>query len=215
MLDQTFDRLQNLVSQLELLEENLSQEDVNQKLLRNNNTSSTNGAVNTTQAVNTAYGVSTASTQVSTAYSTNINNLSGTVICSLFDSQPNSPQLIHEDLEQIHPNNMKEMDLRWQMAMLTIRAKSHDLVFEALEKRQIGEDAIISPRDMVYRLFPRDPVSRSTPSGLRIKQKFVDEIGELRAISGHVLRAARVQIPENYLDNLHSSVEEDGTLETV
>nr|GFA01374.1 hypothetical protein [Tanacetum cinerariifolium] len=33
MLDQNFDRLQNLVSQLELLEEKLSQEDVNQKLL--------------------------------------------------------------------------------------------------------------------------------------------------------------------------------------
>nr|GEW27852.1 hypothetical protein [Tanacetum cinerariifolium] len=34
MLYQTFDRLQKLVSQLELLEEKLSQEDVNQKLLR-------------------------------------------------------------------------------------------------------------------------------------------------------------------------------------
>ncbi|GJR44218.1 hypothetical protein Tco_1312321 [Tanacetum coccineum] len=34
MLDQTFDRLQKLVSQLELLGEKLSQEDVNQKLLR-------------------------------------------------------------------------------------------------------------------------------------------------------------------------------------
>ncbi|GJZ76598.1 hypothetical protein Tco_0641270 [Tanacetum coccineum] len=34
MLDQTFDRLQNLMSQLELLDEKLSQEDVNQKLLR-------------------------------------------------------------------------------------------------------------------------------------------------------------------------------------
>nr|GEU91380.1 ribonuclease H-like domain-containing protein [Tanacetum cinerariifolium]GEV79312.1 ribonuclease H-like domain-containing protein [Tanacetum cinerariifolium] len=34
MLDQTFDRLQKLVSQLELLEEKISQEDVNQKLLR-------------------------------------------------------------------------------------------------------------------------------------------------------------------------------------
>nr|GEW79990.1 hypothetical protein [Tanacetum cinerariifolium] len=33
MLDQTFDRLQKLVSQLELLEEKLSQKDVNQKLL--------------------------------------------------------------------------------------------------------------------------------------------------------------------------------------
>ncbi|GJW86544.1 ribonuclease H-like domain-containing protein [Tanacetum coccineum] len=35
MLDQTFDRLQKLMSQLELLDEKLSQEDVNQKLLRN------------------------------------------------------------------------------------------------------------------------------------------------------------------------------------
>ncbi|GJR48565.1 hypothetical protein Tco_1316668 [Tanacetum coccineum] len=34
MLDQTFHRLQNLVSQLELLDEKLSQEDVNKKLLR-------------------------------------------------------------------------------------------------------------------------------------------------------------------------------------
>ncbi|GJQ98146.1 hypothetical protein Tco_0009285 [Tanacetum coccineum] len=34
MLNQTFDRLRKLVSQLELLDEKLSQEDVNQKLLR-------------------------------------------------------------------------------------------------------------------------------------------------------------------------------------
>ncbi|GJS28306.1 hypothetical protein Tco_0488926 [Tanacetum coccineum] len=34
MLDQTFDRLQKLMNQLELLDEKLSQEDVNQKLLR-------------------------------------------------------------------------------------------------------------------------------------------------------------------------------------
>ncbi|GJX95774.1 hypothetical protein Tco_0351572 [Tanacetum coccineum] len=34
MLDQTFDRLQKLMSQLELLDKKLSQEDVNQKLLR-------------------------------------------------------------------------------------------------------------------------------------------------------------------------------------
>nr|GEV77589.1 hypothetical protein [Tanacetum cinerariifolium] len=178
MLDQTFDRLQKLVSQLELLEEKLSQEDVNQKLLRslspewnthvvvwrnkadldtmsmddlynnlkvyepevkamssssssiqnmafvsfsNNNTCSTNGAVNTAQAVNTAHGVSIAWTQVNAAYFIHIDNLSDVVICSFFASQPNSPQLVHEDFEQIHPDDMEEMDLRWQMAMLTMR----------------------------------------------------------------------------------------------
>nr|GEZ54578.1 hypothetical protein [Tanacetum cinerariifolium] len=86
----------------------------------NNNTSSTNGAVNTTQAINTAHGISTANTQVNVAYFTNIDNLSDTVICSLFASQPNSPQLVREDLEQIHPDDMEEMDLRWQIAMLTM-----------------------------------------------------------------------------------------------
>ncbi|GJX84547.1 ribonuclease H-like domain-containing protein [Tanacetum coccineum] len=38
-------------------------------------------------------------------------------------SQPNSPQLDHEDLQQIHTDDLEEMDLMWQMAMLIIRAR--------------------------------------------------------------------------------------------
>ncbi|GKB58859.1 hypothetical protein Tco_0915045 [Tanacetum coccineum] len=38
-------------------------------------------------------------------------------------NQPNSPQLDNEDLQQINPDDLEEMDLRWQMAMLTIRAR--------------------------------------------------------------------------------------------
>ncbi|GJV06787.1 ribonuclease H-like domain-containing protein [Tanacetum coccineum] len=84
----------------------------------NNNTSSSS------EAVNAAHGITTASTQINTAYSINIDNLSDVVICSFFASQPNSPQLAHEDLQQIHPGlDIREMDLRWQMAMLTIRAR--------------------------------------------------------------------------------------------
>nr|GEW17921.1 hypothetical protein [Tanacetum cinerariifolium] len=78
----------------------------------NNNTSSTNRAVNTTQVVNTANRVSAASTQVNAAYSIIIANLSGDVICSFFASQPNTSQRVHEDLEQIHRDDMEEMDLR-------------------------------------------------------------------------------------------------------
>ncbi|GJU28406.1 ribonuclease H-like domain-containing protein [Tanacetum coccineum] len=83
----------------------------------NNITSSTN------EVVNTAHGVSTASTQVNATNSTNIDNLSDAVIYAFFASQPNSPQLVHEDLQQIHPDNMEDMDLRWKMAMLTMRAR--------------------------------------------------------------------------------------------
>ncbi|GJX32684.1 ribonuclease H-like domain-containing protein [Tanacetum coccineum] len=85
--------------------------------------SSNNNTNNTNEAVNTANGVTTASTQVNTAYSINIDNLSDVVICLFFASQPNSPQLAHEDLQQIHPHDIQEMDLRWQMAMLTMQAR--------------------------------------------------------------------------------------------
>ncbi|GKA12383.1 putative ribonuclease H-like domain-containing protein [Tanacetum coccineum] len=85
--------------------------------------SSNNNTSRTKEAVNTAHEVSTASTQVNAANSTNIDNLSDAVICELFASQPNSPQLVHEDLQQIYPDDMEEMDLRWQMAMLTMRAR--------------------------------------------------------------------------------------------
>nr|GEX06960.1 reverse transcriptase domain-containing protein [Tanacetum cinerariifolium] len=55
--------------------------------------------------------------------STTIDNLSDVVICSFFASQPKSPKLDNEDLQKIHPNDLEEMDLRWQMAMLTMRAR--------------------------------------------------------------------------------------------
>nr|GEZ52492.1 hypothetical protein [Tanacetum cinerariifolium] len=55
------------------------------------------------------------------AYSINIDNLSDAVICAFFSSQPYSLQLVHEDLQQIHPDDIEQMDLRWQMAMLTMR----------------------------------------------------------------------------------------------
>ncbi|GJW20504.1 hypothetical protein Tco_0031126 [Tanacetum coccineum] len=38
-------------------------------------------------------------------------------------NQPNSSQLDNEDLQQINPDDLEEMDLRWQMAMLTMRAR--------------------------------------------------------------------------------------------
>ncbi|GKF43396.1 hypothetical protein Tco_0129948, partial [Tanacetum coccineum] len=78
---------------------------------------STNGAVNT------AHGATTASTQATVVNSTTIDNLSNAIICTFFASQPNSPQLDNEDLQQIHLDDLEEMDLRWQMVMLTIRAR--------------------------------------------------------------------------------------------
>ncbi|GJZ20627.1 putative ribonuclease H-like domain-containing protein [Tanacetum coccineum] len=79
-----------------------------------NNNSSTNEADNTT------YGVSVAYTQ---SNPTSGDNLSDAVICAFLASQPNSPELAREDLEQIDLDDLEEIDLQWEMAMLTIRAR--------------------------------------------------------------------------------------------
>ncbi|GJR55024.1 ribonuclease H-like domain-containing protein [Tanacetum coccineum] len=177
-MDQTFDRLQKLISQLEIQGEVINQEDMNLKLLRSlpsewkthaliwrnkveietislddlynnlkiyeqeitgssstsqnsqnvafvsNNTNNTN---NTNKADDTAHGVSTTHSTIHTqgngVNSVCLDNLCDAVICAFLASQPNSPQLSQEDLEQLHPDDLEEMDLQWEMAMLTIRAR--------------------------------------------------------------------------------------------
>ncbi|GKB22934.1 ribonuclease H-like domain-containing protein [Tanacetum coccineum] len=84
---------------------------------------SSNNSSNTNEAVNTAHGVFAANTQTNAAKSTNVDNLSNVVICALFASQPSSPQLANKDLQQLHPDDLEEIDLRWQMAILTMRAR--------------------------------------------------------------------------------------------
>nr|GFC84131.1 hypothetical protein [Tanacetum cinerariifolium] len=44
-------------------------------------------------------------------------------IYSLFASQSNSPQLDNDELKQIDADDLEEMNLKWQMAMLTVRAR--------------------------------------------------------------------------------------------
>ncbi|GJY78841.1 ribonuclease H-like domain-containing protein [Tanacetum coccineum] len=54
---------------------------------------------------------------------TTVENLSDAVIYSFFASQPSTLQLDNEYLQQINPDDLEEMDLRWNIAMLTIRAR--------------------------------------------------------------------------------------------
>nr|GEY48636.1 hypothetical protein [Tanacetum cinerariifolium] len=57
-------------------------------------------STNSTNEVYTVYGVSPASTQSSTA----------------------STQLVHEDIEQIHKDGLEEIDLKWKLALLSMRS---------------------------------------------------------------------------------------------
>ncbi|GJT98356.1 putative ribonuclease H-like domain-containing protein [Tanacetum coccineum] len=111
-LDFIFNRLQKIVSQLAILGENISQEDLNLKFLRKVKGTTSSSYQNmafvsspsSTNEVNTAYGVSTTNTQVSPA-STQVSTAST------------------QDLEQIHEDDIEEMDFKWQLALLSMRTR--------------------------------------------------------------------------------------------
>ncbi|GJY65687.1 hypothetical protein Tco_0467925 [Tanacetum coccineum] len=62
----------------------------------------------TNEVDNIAHGVSATHTQCNSTFR---DNLSDAMICAFLASQPNSPQLAREDLEQIDPDDLEEMDL--------------------------------------------------------------------------------------------------------
>nr|GEW19430.1 ribonuclease H-like domain-containing protein [Tanacetum cinerariifolium] len=79
-----------------------------------NNTSSTN-------EVNITFGLFTSSghnlqKEGSTSYT-------GDLMYSFFANQSSGPQLDHEDLEQVDEFDIEEMDLKWQVAMISTRLK--------------------------------------------------------------------------------------------
>ncbi|GJZ14171.1 ribonuclease H-like domain-containing protein [Tanacetum coccineum] len=68
--------------------------------------------------------VNTTSTNVSTASSTdNTARLSDATIYAFLVNQPNGSQVVHEDLEQIREDDLEEMDLKWQLALLSLKER--------------------------------------------------------------------------------------------
>ncbi|GJX19421.1 putative ribonuclease H-like domain-containing protein [Tanacetum coccineum] len=145
-LDKAYDRFQKLISQLEVYAAPVSKEDINQKFLRSLPPSWSQIALNfekmkpdisnrlilmisiTTLGTN---NVSTASGnfRVNTAVGTNslcqVSSTPGVdeVVCSFFAQQTTSPLLDNEDLQQINQDDLEELDIRWQVAMLTVRVQ--------------------------------------------------------------------------------------------
>nr|GEW65504.1 ribonuclease H-like domain-containing protein [Tanacetum cinerariifolium] len=108
ILDQIHDRLQKLINQLEIHGESLFQEDINLNLkiyeAEVKNSSSTSP---TTQNIAFVSSQNTDSTNESVSVVASVSAASTKVLVS---ARPNV-------------DNLKEMDLKWQMAMLTMRAK--------------------------------------------------------------------------------------------
>nr|GEZ46390.1 hypothetical protein [Tanacetum cinerariifolium] len=92
----------------------------------------------TTDSVSAATSVFAVCAQLHVSSHPIIDSLSNAVIFSFFASQSTSPQLDNKDLKQIDVNDLEEMDLRWQMAMLTMKARR----FLQKTRRNLGDNRV-------------------------------------------------------------------------
>ncbi|GJV14117.1 putative ribonuclease H-like domain-containing protein [Tanacetum coccineum] len=73
-----------------------------------------------------AYEVSTASSNVNTASpQVSTASFSDNVVYAFMIKNPNGSNLLHQDLEQIHKDDLELMDLKWQLSLLRMRAKRY------------------------------------------------------------------------------------------
>nr|GEZ21339.1 hypothetical protein [Tanacetum cinerariifolium] len=144
-LEQTFNRLQVIVGQLQFMDVEIEQDDLNQKFLTNDlynhlkvyeskvkkklepnsqkmafislaKHSSGNEDGNTAS-------VSTASTNVPTACANiGVASISQDTACAYIAFQSSSSQIKFEDINQIDEDDMEEIDIKWSMALLSMRA---------------------------------------------------------------------------------------------
>nr|GEV81284.1 putative ribonuclease H-like domain-containing protein [Tanacetum cinerariifolium] len=151
-LDQIHDRLQKRISQLKILGVSLSQEDIKLKFLRSlpfewrthtliwrNKTDLEEQSLDdfTTEPVSAVTAsVYAVCAKLLVSSLPNVDSLSNAMIYSFFASQSSSPRLDNDDLKQIDADDLVEMDLKWQMAMLTMRARQ----FLQRTGRNLGEN---------------------------------------------------------------------------
>ncbi|GJT70897.1 retrovirus-related pol polyprotein from transposon TNT 1-94, partial [Tanacetum coccineum] len=113
------------------------------------NTNSIN-EVNIVNGVSTAAGHSSLGQASSSFYANDL-------MFSFFASQSNSLQLDDEDLEQIYHDDLEEMDLKWQVAMLSMRVKRGHFARECQAPRNQGN------RNGDARFWSRDNNKRNVP----------------------------------------------------
>ncbi|GJX66051.1 copia protein [Tanacetum coccineum] len=141
-LHKGYDKFQSLLSQLETHGAGVSIKDANQKFFRSlpsclvfeSRVKGSTGSSSSAQNVTFVSSSTSSTNNVSTAYdgSTSSGNNSqkegsssytDDLMYSFFANQSSAPQLDHEDLKQVDEFDLKEMDLKWQVAMISMRLK--------------------------------------------------------------------------------------------
>nr|GFA71462.1 hypothetical protein [Tanacetum cinerariifolium] len=112
-LEQTFNRLQAIVGHLEFMDVEIKQDGLNQKFF----TSLAPECLIGKGEVQTAgIQVFTISTDVAAA------SLSHDTVCAYIASQSNGSQIKYKDITQIDENDIEEIDIKWNMALSSMRA---------------------------------------------------------------------------------------------
>ncbi|GJS30809.1 putative ribonuclease H-like domain-containing protein [Tanacetum coccineum] len=147
-LDSIFNRLQKIVSRLAILGVVIAQEDLNSKFLSSLppkwnthvvvwmnkpevETMSIDDLYNNfkivEQKVNKSVFASSGAQNMAfmTALSTSSTNDANTASPQVSTASPNVNTASPQDLEQIHKDDLEVMDLKWQLSLLTIRAKKY------------------------------------------------------------------------------------------
>nr|GEU86510.1 retrovirus-related Pol polyprotein from transposon TNT 1-94 [Tanacetum cinerariifolium] len=100
----------------------------------------------TNDPVSAVASVSATSAKIHVSALPNVDTLSNAVIYSFFASQSNSPQLDNDDLKQIDADDLEEMDLKWQMAMLTVRARKGQFARECRSPKDTRRNDAAEPQ---------------------------------------------------------------------
>ncbi|GJX26189.1 hypothetical protein Tco_0232485 [Tanacetum coccineum] len=135
-LDSIFNRLQKIVSRLAILGVVITQEDLNSKFLRSlppewkthvvvwmnkadTETLSIDDLYNNFKIVEQDVKKSVGASSVSTA------NFSDNTVYAFMVENPNGSNLLQQDLEQIHEDDLEAMDLMWKLSLLSMGQKGN------------------------------------------------------------------------------------------
>ncbi|GKB43891.1 hypothetical protein Tco_0888833 [Tanacetum coccineum] len=89
-------------------------------------TASSSSSFNDVNTANPVYEVSTVSPNINTACpQVSTANFSDNTLYTFMVENPNGSNLLQQDLEQIHEDDLEAIDLKWQLSLLSMRAKRY------------------------------------------------------------------------------------------
>ncbi|GJT36269.1 ribonuclease H-like domain-containing protein [Tanacetum coccineum] len=188
-----YDRFQSLLSQLEIYGAGVSTKDANQKFLRSLPSSwlqvslimrtkpgiddlSFDDLYNNLRVFE--YDIKGSNTPSSSSPNSQLkretsSSYTDDLMYYFFVNQSNGPQLDHEDLEQINEYDLEEMDLKWQVTMISMRLKKfykktgRKLHFDATEPVGFNKTKVECYNCHKTRHFARECRSKSSQDARR------------------------------------------------